>query len=373
MKIEIGQESFFDVISRAQSTLERKSTRPILENVLLKAFGGELTISATDLRVSLTQKVPCKVMEAGSISIHGRKLHEIIKEISKEDVVLETKENNWVSILAGNSAFHIPGTPAEEYPSFPTPPEKFQKINPTSFDRVLMKTAFAASSDETRIYLCGVYFKEWTDSKGKNFLKLVSTDGHRLSLVDEPLDSTLGLFTNGIIVPKKGVNEIKSLLSNDAENFEIACSDGRLYAKNQNILLSVTLIDASFPNYQQVIPEISGQGVFIPCNPFKNALRRVSILSDQETRSVIVEINQNVMTLFSDNPGLGDAKETISVEYSEQPVKIAFNANYIMDILKVMDDDSLRMEFRDSLSPVIFVGTDKDARFLSVVMPMRID
>jgi DNA polymerase-3 subunit beta len=373
MRIEISQESFSEIISRAQSTLERKSTRPILENVLLRAQGEELVLSATDLRISLIQKASCKVNEAGSISIPGRKLNEIVKEIPRGTVAVETKENNWVTISAGNSTFHIPGTPAEEFPTFPTPPDNFQKINPASFDRILTKTVYAASSDETRIYLCGVFFKEWTDEKGKSFLKMVATDGHRLGLMDEPLEKGLGLFSSGIIVPKKGVTELKSLLAMGKEVFEIACADGRLYARTGNILLSVTLIDASFPNYQQVIPEATGNGVLISCDQFRNAIKRVSILSDQETRSVLTEIEGNLMTLVSDNPGMGDARETLPVEYSGPAVKVAFNANYLMDILKVMDDDSLRMEIKDSLSPALFLGTDKDARFMSVVMPMRVD
>jgi len=373
MRIEINQEKFSEIVARAQSTLERKSTRPILENILLQASDDEIILSATDLRVSLTQKTKCKVIESGSISVPGRKLNEIIREIPRGDVSVESKDNNWITISSGNSTFHIPGTASEEFPSFPTPPNNFIEVDPSSFDNMFTKTIFASSNYETRMYLCGVYLKEFKDEDDNSFLKMVATDGHRLSLIDTLLKNGLSLFSDGIIVPKKGVVEIKSIISTAGDSLEIACADGRIYVRSEDILLSVTLIDASFPNYSQVIPKQTGGGVLIACEPFKDALRRVSILSDQETRSVLVEIEGSVMKLSSDNPGMGDAEETLSVDYSGEPVKVAFNANYLMDILKVMDDEEMRMEVKDSLSPTLFIGTDKDSSFLSVVMPMRVD
>jgi DNA polymerase-3 subunit beta len=373
MKFKIDQETFAGIISRAQSVMERKSTRPILENILITAKEDSLILSATDLRISLTQKAPCTVTEPGSISLAGRKLHEIVRELPKGEISVEDKDGTWVTITGGKSTFHIPGTPAEEYPTIPEPPAKFLKIPAAAFDQMVTRTLFASSNDETRIYLCGVFFKEWVTEKGKPYLKMVATDGHRLSLVDKELGSALNLFENGIIVPKKGVSELKGLLPLVKDEFEIACDEGRLYAKVADVTLSVTLIDASFPNYQQVIPEKVGKGVLVPCEAFRNALRRVSILSDQETRSVVLEIKKSNMTLTSDNPSLGDAKETLDVEYDGEDFKVAFNATYLMDVLKVMEDDYMRMEIRDSLSPALFLGTDRDNEFLSVVMPMRID
>jgi len=374
MKFVIDQQSFQDIIARAQSVIERKSTRPILENVLLKAEADKLILSATDLRISLTQQTPCAAEEPGSISLAGRKLHEIIKEMPQGEICLETKENEWITITGGKSTFHLPTTHADEFPTIPAAPEKYVSISNDVFERMVSRTIFAASNDETRIYLCGVFFKEWTDESGKPYLKMVATDGHRLTLVDNPLDNSLGLFSEGAIVPKKGVAELRSLISSSTgDELKIACDEGRIFATAGDVTLSVTLIDASFPNYQQVIPNRSGEGVLIDCDSFRNAIRRVSILSDQETRSVLMEVKGNNLTLTSDSPSQGDAKETMEVSYNGADLKVAFNATYLMDILKVMDDDSLRLEIKDSLSPALFVGTDKDSDFLSVVMPMRID
>jgi DNA polymerase III subunit beta len=374
MKLIIDQQSFLEIIARAQSVIEKKSTRPILENVLVTAKENLLVLSATDLRISMTQKCACNAEKAGSISIAGRKLYEIVKEMPAGEMVLEVKDNEWVTITGGKTTFHLPGIPADEFPSIPDSPENFMTIGAEVFERMVARTLFAASGDETRIYLCGVFFKEWKSENGEPCLKMVATDGHRLSLVDSPLSSKLGMFEDGVIVPKKGVSEMKSLISGGGgDELGIASAEGRLFASAGDVTLSITLIDASFPNYQQVVPAMSGEGVIVNCEAFKNALRRVSILSDQETRSVLMEISNSEMKLTSDSPSQGDAKEIIEVRYKGPDLRVAFNANYIMDVLRVMGDEEMRMEIRDSLSPALFVGTNKDASFLSVVMPMRID
>ncbi len=373
MKIKIGQEKLFNLLSRSQSVLERKSTRPILEHILLDAEDGFLKVCATDLRVSMEQKTPCDVEIKGAVSLNGRKIYEIVKEMPKEDISLEVKENSWVTISGSKTTFHLPGTLADEFPSIPDAPELLLKMNASIFVQMVSKTLFASSNDETRIYLCGVFFQEFKDSEGKDRIRLVATDGHRLSMVERDMEHTLSMFADGIIVPKKGVSELKSLLSDVSEDFEIACDEGKIFAKVGETLLSITLIDAAFPNYNQVLPEITGNGVIIPCDSFKNALRRVSILSDQETHSVVVEVEGNEMTMKSDNPSVGDARETIDVDYAGEGLKAAFNANYLMDILKVTEEDTIRLEVKDPLSPAIFIGREDDCEFLSVVMPMRID
>lgn len=374
MKLTIDQQSFQEIVSRAQSVIEKKSTRPILENVLITAGDNLMTLSATDLRLSMTQTCNCATERKGSISLAGRKLHEIVREMPAGELSLEVKENDWVTITGGKSTFHLPGVPAEEFPSIPLAPKNFVTLGGDVFDRMVARTLFASSNDETRIYLCGVFFKEWKDEKGDAYLKMVATDGHRLSLVDSKLDKDLGIFEEGVIVPKKGVSEMKNLLSASSEGvLHIACEEGRLYASVGDVSLSIMLIDASFPNYNQVIPKMTGEGVQVDCASLKNALRRVSILSDQETKSVLMEIKSQEMRLTSDSPSQGDASETVDVLYKGSDLKVAFNAHYIMDILKVMEDETMRMEIRDSLSPALFVGTKDDDKFLSVVMPMRIE
>jgi DNA polymerase-3 subunit beta len=206
MRFTISQEVMSGIVSRAQSVIERKSTRPILENILLSCKNGKLTLSATDLRISMIQSVDCAVDEEGAVSITGKKIHEIVKEMEPGEIIIENRENEWVTITGGKSTFHLPGVSEEEFPTIPEAPETFLEMSSDVFGQMVSRTLFAASNDETRIYLCGVFLKEWTNDKGDAFLKMVATDGHRLSLVDRALEKPLNLFTEGIIIPKKGVS-----------------------------------------------------------------------------------------------------------------------------------------------------------------------
>lgn len=373
MHILMPQEEFSALLSRAQSVLERKSTRPILENVLLEAYEEKLRISSTDLRVSLVQESPCAVEQPGSISIPGRKLHEIVREMPHTEVSLEIRDNQWVTVTAGKSTFHLPGAPADEYPSLPPTPGSFLSVEAAVFRQMLEKTLFAASSDESRIYLCGVYVKAWRkEEDGSTFLRMVATDGHRLSLVDRPLTQELDPFQGGIIIPKKGLSELKSLLEGVEDTFLLAAGDDRLYARVDGVDLSVTLIDASFPNYEQVIPSEAAHLIHFDRAEFTNALRRVSLLSDQETHSVVLETRPPTAVLSSTSPQFGDAREEVPIEYEGEPLKLAFNANYVVEALRILEGDEVVLSLSDPLAPCL-LKSPSDPGYLCVVMPMRID
>lgn len=371
MQIRIAQETFSTLLSRAQSVVERKSTRAILENILLEAAEGRLRVAATDLRISLTQEQSCLVERAGSIAVPARKLHEVVREIPKGDVVLEVQENQWVTVVAGKSRFHLPGAPAEDFPTMPLVPESFLAFPAPVFRKMIERTLFAASNDESRIYLTGVFLKEWAD-EGATYLRMVSTDGHRLALIDRALDKNTGIFRNGVIIPKKGLGELKSLLEGVEGDFEMTAGDGRIYARVGNASLAVTLIDAAFPNYEQVVPSDVRSWIQMERIPLVNALKRVSLLSDEETRTVILEASGDQLVVSSDNPRLGDARDEMEIEYREAPVRIAFNASYFLDLLRVLDGSIVKLGIVDGLAPCL-VRDAEDSHYLSVIMPMRLE
>jgi len=372
MKIQVVQESFSSVLSRAQSVLERKSTRPILENLLIEAEGGTVRVSATDLRVSLVQESPCTVHQPGSVAIPGRKLSEIVREMPKGDISIETKENRWVTIAAGKSVFQLPGTGADEYPTLPKSPDDFLSVDARAFREMLDKTLFAASSDESRMNLCGVYVKSWKDEGGEPLLRMVATDGHRLCLVDRPVQEGLQPFGGGVIIPKKGLTELKSLLDDVEGAFEIAAGEGRVFARLDSVDLAVTLIEGSFPNYQQVVPAEAPEGILLKRGPFLEALRRVSLVSDQESRSVVLEAEGPVISLSSADMRLGEAREEMDAQYGGDRLKIAFNASYFLDALRALDGEDIVLSVQDPLSPCL-LRSAADRRYLCVVMPMRVD
>lgn len=372
MKIRVPQEKFSSVLSLAQSVLERKSTRPILENVLLQTRDQEVLVFATDLRVSLVHREACAVERPGSMAVPGKKLHEILREMPRGDVDIDVQENNWVTVSAGKSVFHLPGTAADEYPSFPSPPDDFLSVDARVFREMLDKTLFAASNDESRLYLCGVYVKAWTDESGQALLRMVATDGHRLSLIDRPVASVLEPFREGVIIPKKGLGELKMLLDGVEGSFDIIADQGRVFARVGSTDLAITLIEGNFPNYQQVVPAESPNGLRIKRSAFLDALRRVSLLSDQESRSVVLEADGETVALSSADLRMGEAREEIDGIFSGPPLRIAFNAAYFLDALKVVGGDDIVLSIHDPLSPCL-LRSATDIRFLCVVMPMRVD
>jgi DNA polymerase III subunit beta len=375
MRIRFTQDGLAALLGRAQSVVERKSTRQILENVLLEADEGKLRVSVTDLRTSLSQETSCSVEVPGALSVPARKLYEIVRELPKADVVLETLENQWVTVKAGRSVFHLPGIAPEEYPTLPEAPESFFSFPASLFRGMIEKTLFAVSGDESRLSLTGAFLKEALTEDGKPLLRMVATDGHRLSLVERPISAASGAFEEGVIIPKKGLSELKGLLDTlDEEGapFELGAADGRVYARVGGSLLSVMLIDASYPNYEQVIPKNVGTWIRVERAELTDALRRVALLSDDETRSVILEAKGGSILLSSDNPRLGDAREEIEAPYEGETLKIAFNAHYFLDALKAAEGQAVRIGISDSLAPCLVRGVE-DPLFLSVIMPMRIE
>ena len=372
MIVRIHQEIFSTLLTKAQAVLERKSTRPILENVLLEAFEGTLRVSSTDLRISMTQHTECEIETSGSVAVPGRKLHEIIREMPKQVVQLLVQENGWLTVSAGKSVFHIPGTAAEEYPSLPASPEHFFDVEAPLFRGMLDKTLFAASTDESRVYLCGVYVKSELGEDGSRKLMMVATDGHRLSLAEQPMTREMPSFEDGLILPKKGLTELRSLIDGCEKNFDFAAGGGRVFARVNRTLLAITLIDASFPNYQQVIPPEVENKVRLDREQLINALRRVSLLSDLETHTVIMETNEEGTVLSSTNSQFGDAREELESEYGGHPLKMAFNSIYLLEAVRTLSGDRVSFSIGDALAPCLLRGSD-DPDHLCVVMPMRID
>ncbi len=372
MQIVVSQSALSQALARSQSVLERKSTRPILENILLEAYDDTLLIAATDLRVSLTQRFACQVGRPGTIAVPGRKLHEVVREIPTEDLTIDLKDNQWVTITSGKGVFHLPGAPAEEYPTLPAEPDTFIAVPAGEFRRMLDRTLFAASSDESRPYLCGVFVKIVHDATGKPALRMVATDGHRLARVDRHITPALGSFESGVIVPRKGLTELKGLLDGSVENFDLAEASGRVFARVGGSCLAMSLIDASFPNYEQVIPAEAPHLLRMDRVELTNALRRVSLLSDQETHSVVLQATDDQVVLSSTNPQFGDAREELAGNYDGDKLRVAFNAAYVVESLRALEGEEVVLSVTDPLSPCLIRSSD-DPQTLCVVMPMRVD
>ncbi len=369
MKIEIEKKDLMNLIGKTQNIVEKRNTMPVLMNVLLDADQNELRVFATDLEVSLTDTVKVKVVQAGKVAVSAKSLFEIAKELSEGMIQLHRKDNNWLEIKQGKYLSKIVGISAEEYPVFPTySGNNFLKIDSEVLSDMIDKTIYSVSNDETRYHLNGVYFEQKNDAG----YTMVATDGHRLCLVNRQIPSSKAMTTGqGVIIPRKGLHEIKKLLESLSGEFELAIEGSQLIVRKDSTTLMIRLIEGKYPNYQQFIPSKLTQKIRINREAFLTSLKRVSLLANHKSKAVTLSLTNGRMEIASNNPELGDAKEEIEVGYEGKEMKIGFNAKYITDVLNAINDEEVDFEINDQLSPGL-MRPHNDQSYTCVVMPMRI-
>jgi len=373
VKLSVEKKDLLNVIARAQNIVEKRNTMPILVNVLLEAKGEGLRGFATDLEVSLTDEIPAGVKSPGKVAVNAKSLFEIIKELPEGKIELERKENNWLKITQNRAVFNIVGISPEEYPVFPTfTTQEFVKIESGILSEMIEKTIYSVSTDETRYHLNGVYLEVKSDKDGGTY-RMVATDGHRLSLIDRKIPGALSKTpgTQGVIIPRKGLHEVRKLLEAVDGEVEVAIEGAQLVVRSGTTILMVRLIEGKYPNYQQLIPQNLKEHFLVQREALLSSLKRVSLLSNTKSKGVTFSLNGGKMEITSNNPELGDAKEEIEVQYNGKEMKIGFNARYVLDVLQSMHDEIVRVELNDQLSPGLVRPSD-DPSYTCVVMPMRI-
>lgn len=367
MKIEVEKKDLLALIGKTQNIVEKRNTMPILVNVLLEAEQDSLKVFATDLEVSLTDELKCKVHQPGKVAVSAKSLFDIAKELSDGFIQLIKKDNNWLEIKQGKYLSKIVGVSAEEYPVFPAyNAQAFFKIEAPVFKEMIDKTIYSVSTDETRYHLNGVYF----EVHGQSGFRMVATDGHRMSLVSKTsVDGSKS--SQGVIIPRKGLNEIRKILEGIDGGVEIAIEGSQFILKNNSTTLMIRLIEGKYPNYQQFIPQKLPQKIHINREAFLTSLKRVSLLANQKSKAVLLNLSSGKMEISSNNPELGDAKEEIEVDYHGADLKVGFNAKFIQDVLTNIHNESIDFELNDHLSPGL-MRPHNDSTYTCVVMPMRI-
>ncbi len=342
---------------------------PILANVLIEARKGEVRLTATDLEVGVRGLVASEVVKEGTVTINAKKLYEIIREVPEEQISLKRLENDWVEIRGGKSIFKIVGMDAKEFPQFP----KFDNGKglstvPASLIREMIeRTIFSVSTDETRYSLNGVFVEQ---GDGSN-IRMVATDGHRLAFEERAVGS-LGLG-KGVIVPRKGLSELKKLLeSGDAGVVSLGFKENLGLVAKDNIELFMRLIDGDFPDYTKVIPKGNVNIATLDHDELLQALRRVSILSNERYKGIRMGFSEGKLAISANNPDLGEALEEVDAEYHGKPISIGFNARYFIDVLGVLKNEGeITIELKDELSPSVIRKNGLDG-YLYVLMPMRL-
>ena len=336
--------------------------------VFLEASGNQLKAYATDLEVSLTDAVPAQTKDAGKVAVSAKSLFEITKELFDGPIQLIKKENNWLEIKQGKFTSKIIGVAADEYPVFPTyNSENFSKINASEFKFMIDKTIYSVSNDETRYHLNGVYFEKVE----KDILTMVATDGHRLSLIKKQFKNLQMAEKVGVIIPKKGLFEIKKLIESSVEDVHVAVEGSQFILKAGSCILMIRLIEGKYPNYQQFIPQKFSHNIVVPRDAILSCLKRVSLLANQKSKAIMMSFSQDKLEITSSNPELGDAKEELDINYKGPDLKIGFNARYVEDVLKNIEQENVEFELNDQLSPGVLKAHNSND-YINVVMPMRI-
>lgn len=368
MLFKIKKDVFLKGLSKIQSIIEKKHTIPILANVLIEAYNNNIIITATDLEVGIKSKYAANVLNDGKITISGKKLYEIIRELPDKEIQFSSKNNFWVEIICGKSIFNLVGLSPEEFPKFPEITTKTNKIQATTLNEMIEKTIFSISNDETKFNLTGIFIK----SENKNNISFVSTDGHRLSKIERNIDQSLDIhFEEGFILPKKGISEIKKFIENTIDEIDIGIFENNFSISNIDNTLIMRMIDGEFPDYKRVIPEKSSNSALINKDIFLHSLKRISVLSSEKSKGVKINLTKDRLTLSSSNPELGDAKEEIDIIYNGTDISIGFNAKYIIDILQAIDKENIYLLLKDNISPGT-IQPENDNNYTAVIMPMRL-
>lgn len=372
MEIKIARNELLKSVSRVQSIIERKSSMPVLSTILFDASGSNVRLSATDLELGFQETISADVIQEGSITISGRKLFEILKESKAETFLLKMKENNWVYISDGVARFDLACISPDEFPAFIEPEGvAMVEIDADTLADMINKTIYAVTLEEAGFKLSGVFTERVSHDGGDDFLRMIATDGHRLSLIDKTVVN-VGLLDlgKGVMIPKKGMSELNRLAS-EGGTIEIGFKQKECVAKKDNALLVIRLLEAKFPDYKAVIPKEAAFPVSLKRSLLLEAMRKMLILSNERYRAVKITLENNLLDLVSTNPDLGEGQEKIEIKYSGERIEAGFNPKYFIDILQSMESEMITMEFTDSAKPYVLKG-DADKGFTGLIMPMRV-
>jgi len=372
MKITAERSEFLKSLGHVHRVVERRNTIPILANLLIKADGGKLSLKATDLDLEVTDTIAAEVAPGGATTVPAHMLYDIVRKLPEgAQIVIEGSGDRAVlSIRAGRSRFTLQTLPESDFPDLAAGEMTHSfRLPAADFKRLIDKTQFAISTEETRYYLNGIYLHTAGGGKAPT-LRAVATDGHRLAQCDLPLpDGAAGM--PGVIVPRKTVSEVQRLIENGEGEVAIELSAGKIRLTIGNVILTSKLIDGTFPDYARVIPLNNDKNLVVDKKDFEAAVDRVSTVASERGRAVKLSLTGGRLVLSVTNPDSGSATEELEVEYEADALDIGFNSRYLLDIAAQIEGEVAVLKLADPGSPTLI--QDKDSKgALYVLMPMRV-
>jgi DNA polymerase-3 subunit beta len=371
MEFIIKRDIFLDGIQKTLGIVEKKTTMPILNNVLIRADQNRIKIIATDREIGLVADYEAQIMKDGEITLSARKLYEMIREIQGEMIHVQKNEQSVVTLMSQKVIYKIPGIPADDFPNVAVDEDvKLFKIKGSVLKDLILKTSFSMSTDEIRKNLNGIFFD--VDQNKPGVLKAVATDGHRLAMVSVYSgDKDFLKLEKGIIIPRKGVSEVRKLVESEPGDIWIGVHQGMCVLKTDHTMLKVSLIDAEYPDYRRVIPSEKGTAVQFEKDMALHALRRMSVISSERYSGVIIKLMEGKIILNSTNPDVGEANDEIEVSYRGGEMEVGYNVNYLIDAIEAIDEKNVVFEIGTGMKPGVIRPADND-QFFCIIMPLRI-
>lgn len=365
MKLTAGRESLLKPLQAVIGVVERRQTMPILANVLLVAKDGEVAVTATDLEVELVAVAEVSVESPGEVTVPGRKLLDICRALPDDAEISISQSGEKLNIKSGRSKFSLTTLPAAEFPTVEDINAGHSvSVSQSVLARLLEKTHFSMAQQDVRYYLNGLLLET-----GKNVLRAVATDGHRLALCEVELEGK-SAPEQQVIVPRKGVLELQRLMSGDGD-LDIELGSNHVRIQLDGIRFTSKLIDGRFPEYERVIPQDTSNALAADRGLFRSALQRTAILSNEKYRGIRLIIREGGMVLQAHNPEQEEAEEELEAEYTGEEIEIGFNVNYLLDALSAIESDEVSLALVDGNSSCLLTEPGKDdCKY--VVMPMRL-
>jgi len=375
LSINVSKEDFLPALNSLQSITGKKGTMAILANVLIHTQENFIELIATDLEVGIKKNVAAEILSPGSLTLPAKILYEIVRESGSENIKIEEKDKNWARIKAGSSMYNLAGTSSEDYPKFPEYNEESLVSLPCEIIKELIdKTIFSAAQErESNYTLTGILIEKEKKEEGKSVLRMVSSDGHRLSIMEKDLDKESDniIIEKNTLIPRKGVSEIKKVCEGQ-KIFSMGADKKQLIVKTKNTLMIVRLMNGEFPDYTSIVNVIEKNNVIeIDRSNFLESLKRTNLFTEDTFNAIQLSVDDNKLILSSQNMDFGNAKDEMAINYSGEPLDLGFNCRYFIDTLQVMRSGTIKAYVNSDQSPCLIEGED-DQGFVSIIMPMKI-
>lgn len=374
LKCTVQRNDLIEGLASLQNITNKRGTLAVLSNILVEAASNGLILTGTDLEVGLRLFVPAEVEDIGSLTLPSKKIFEIVRESGSEQIFIEETDNSWVKINAGASTYNLAGITSEEYPAFPD----FDEDSFTSFEAFIFldlidKVIFSIAGEQENIYSLTSVLMEKEKRDETSYLKMISSDGHRLSIMEKDVAVDIDNFylNDFTLIPKKGIQELRKFCEN-RDTIDISFEKKQMVVKDGGAVMVIRLKQGEFPQYQAIVNSVSLDNcVKIDRVPFLESLKRINLFTEDIFHTIQLQLQGDTMVLTSQNADIGNAKDEQKIEYSGVPLKLGFNCRYFIETLQVMECETVQAYISSENSPCL-MKSDDDKGFVSIVMPMQL-